>query len=119
MEVGGMQRLPWPVVPEDWIIGPLYDQVDTFRAFYDAERHKIRSTLFWAHDWTLPDGIDFRATTREDCESTLKCVRLRHVPPQVTHALKIAHELEHFVLEEEGFPRTGAAPQFERLSSAL
>jgi hypothetical protein len=44
---------------------------------------------------------------------------LKRIPAILEDAMHVAHELEHFVLEAEGFPNTGATTRFQAISSAL
>jgi hypothetical protein len=103
-------------LPEEYVLAELNQHSPEFIAFYQEERPKIEGPLQWIQDPSLPEGIDYRSTT---LDSGQRYVRLRRVPATLADATKIAHELEHFVLNSEGFPSTGARRQFEVLSSAL
>lgn len=105
----------WPTFPEESVIGELLKSSREFQEFYQAERKKITHPLAWAKDTSLPEGIDYRSTRLSTGE---RLVRLRRVPAIAEDACKIAHELEHFVLDAEGFPVIGATTQYEVLASA-
>lgn len=112
--------LPWPTFPEDLVISDLLKSSKEFQAFYQAERRKIVKPVCWAQDLSLPEGIDYRSTTLATNDQIVQVIRLRNIPVHVEEALKIAHELEHLILVEEGFPRTGVSSKnFETVSSTL
>jgi hypothetical protein len=50
---------------------------------------------------------------------TKSIVRLRSVPASKEDGMNIAHELQHLILDAEGFPTTGSIEDFENISSAL
>jgi hypothetical protein len=100
-------QLPWPSHPEDHVIGKLLKSSDRFRAFYQAERQKIVGDVYWAHDTNMPKGIDYRNTVIVRAGVPIaRVIRLRRVPATSEDAFKIAHELEHLVLDAEGFGST-------------
>lgn len=121
-------RLHWPTYPEDFVVSELLRYSREFQAFYQEERSKIVGDVYWAHDQTMPEGIDYRSTrfVRSGVQ-VAQVIRLRQVPVAVKDACKIAHELEHLVLDAEGFQHTHPLiadihPAFqahEILSSAL
>jgi hypothetical protein len=108
--------VPWPTSPEDFVIGELLRSSKEFLAFYRAERGKIVKPVHWAQDLSLPPGVDYRCTK---LQTGAQVIRLRRVPAILADAMKIAHELQHLILDSEGFPCTGAKAQFETMSSAL
>lgn len=113
-------QLPWPTFPEEFVIGELLQTSSEFQRFYREEREKIVRRIYWARDLTLPEGIDHRNTRIKSGKQIVQVIRLRRVPASVEDAFKIAHELEHSVLDAEGFPTTGFFdPRYESLSSAL
>ena len=71
-------------------------------------------------DSSLPKGIDCQKTTYL---SGKRVILLRRVPAILEDAVSIAHELQHFILEDKGFPSVGYTKQYERqyrnLASAL
>ncbi len=121
-------RLRWPTYPEDFVVSELLKSSREFQAFYQAERGKVVGNVYWAHDQNLPEGIDYRSTRIERSGVQIaQVIRLRQVPATVKVAFYIAHELEHLVLDTEGFRYTHSRvlnthPSFrshENLSSAL
>ena len=108
--------MPWPTFPEDFVIGELLKSSEEFAAFYKSERNKITAPVYWAKDLSLPAGIDYRATI---LQNGTQVIRLRRIPAVSADAMKVAHELQHFVLDSEGFVRTGAKKQYETISSSL
>ena len=118
----GHQAIPWPTFPEEQVVGGLLQSCPEFRAFYDAERGKVEDPLYWVEDESLRQGIDFRVTRLGSESQMIQVIRLRRVFPRLSDAFKIAHEIEHLVLDQEGFPNTYPRVQDESvdyLSSAL
>jgi hypothetical protein len=109
-------KITWPTFPEDYVISELLKSSSEFIAFYGAEREKITKPVYWVRDLSLPVGIDYRCTK---LPHGTQVIRLRRIPAIVVDALKIAHELQHLVLDYEGFVTTGATAQYENLSSSL
>lgn len=109
--------LPWPTFPESFVIDELLKSSQVFQEFYRAERNKITQPIYWAKDVSLPEGIDYRFSKLTTGESV---IRLRCVPALAQDACKIAHELEHVVIDKEGFPIVRpVTPEKENLSSAI
>jgi hypothetical protein len=113
--------IPWPTFPELFVLYDLLTHSLRFRTYYHAERDTIGSDLLWAQDSTLPEGIDYRRTilSNTGLGTTAKVIRLRRIPAEAADAMGVAHELQHFVLDREGYPTVGALPAFETLSAAL
>jgi hypothetical protein len=110
-------KLPWPTFPESFVIDELLKSSQAFQDFYEAERNRIIQPIYWAKDASLPEGIDYRFSKFLTGESV---IRLRRVPALVQDACKVAHELEHVVIDIEGFPiLRPATPEKENLSSAI
>jgi hypothetical protein len=102
----GHRAIDWPTFPEEQVVSGLLQSCPEFRAFYELERGKIQSPLYWAKDISLRQGIDFRMSRAKSESRMIHVIRLRRVPPSTRDAFKIAHELEHVVLDGEGFPST-------------
>jgi len=119
IQPSGRIRLPTGEVDtfsEELVVDGLLKSSKEFHEFYQAERAKIVEPVYWARDSSLPEGIDYRHTMLPTGEQV---IRLRRVPAILEDAMKIAHELQHCVLDAEGFPTTGAMPQFEDISATL
>jgi len=111
-----LDAFKWPTFPEELVIGELLKSSKEFQEFYQSQRKNIACSFSWVKDSSLPEGIDFRRTILPTGECV---IRLRRVPAVIEDASKIAHELEHLVLDAEGFPAIGATIQFESLASAI
>lgn len=113
--------LPWPIFSEPFVLHDLLTQSALFRSYYHAERGKIEVELAWAHDLALPAGIDYRRTTLSTTALaiTAHVIRLRRIPAVLADAMGVAHELQHFILDREGYSTVGASPCFEVLSASL
>jgi hypothetical protein len=108
--------IPRPQFPEDVVISELLKASSEFIAFYHAERGKITKPIYWVKNSSLPVGIDHRYTR---LPAGAQVIHLRRVPAILGDAVKIAHELQHLLLDLEGFSGTSAQKQFENISSSL
>ena len=111
-----LDSIPWPTFAEKFVVAELLRSSKEFAAFYKSERSKITTSVYWARDSSLPVGIDYRCTRLPD---GTQVIRLRRIPAVPEDAMRVAHELQHLVLDSEGFPCTGAKPQYETISSSL
>jgi hypothetical protein len=107
---------PWKILAEEVVLQDLLKNSKEFQTYFQAQRHKIKHPILWAHDPALPVGIDFSCTRISNGQ---KYIRLRVVPPAISDAVKVAHEIEHLILDGEGFPNIGTTPTYEAISSAL
>lgn len=106
---------------EEYAISEILRSSKAFSNFYMAERIQIAGTINWVQDLSLPKGIDYRKTTYS---SGKRFIYLRRIPAPLEDAVSIAHELQHFILEDKGFPSVGCAKrqyerQYKNLASAL
>lgn len=114
--------IPWPCFPEELVIGELLRSSIEFRTFYQAERKKIVKSCYWAHNRALPVGIDHRSGRLPDTklQTKVQVICLRRVPAILEDAKSIAHELQHFILDIEGFPLIEAkTTKLVNITSAL
>lgn len=112
--------IPWPTFPEEMVISEILASSREYQAFYSAERKKITKEVYWARDSSLPKGIDYRSTRLGIGKEFLQVIRLRRIPAIAEDAIDIAHELGHFILDNEGYPSTGCPiSKYENLSSSL
>jgi len=109
--------LPWKTYPEDFVIAELLQSSKEFLLFYQNERMKIINRVFWAHDLSLPTGINYRATKLDTGDYV---IRLKTIPAILKDAIKIAHELQHCLDDIKGFHHVGFREnKYENLSSSL
>ena len=80
----------------------LLDSSDIFRKFYEDVSPQLQDFII-VHDPNLPRGIRAR-TTRSTGK---KYLRLKTLVCPLDDASLIAHELGHFLLDQEGFPAVG------------
>lgn len=113
--------LPWPTVPEQFVIAEALEQSSALRAFYQLERTKIVEDIYWVEDRSLPRGIDFRRTSlaHRTTGAIVQVIRMRRVPAVGADAMFIAHEVQHFILDTMGYPSLSTSVQFETLASTL
>lgn len=93
----------WPIYNERLVLTPLLDHSKHFSEYYMACRPQIKSTVFWAMDTNLPSNEGYSMVRLTDDKVV---IRLYHIPPSPNEDLPIAHELQHVIVCEEGFPGT-------------
>ncbi len=106
----------WKILVEEVVLQDLLKNSKEFQAYFQLQRPKITCPILWVHDPSLPVGINFSCTRITNGQ---KYIRLRMVPPAMSDAVKVAHEIEHLILDGEGFPNISTTPMYETLSSAL
>jgi len=112
-------KIPLQTYPEEFVVSELFKSSKQFQEFYKNERSKIINQIIWAHDETLPLGIDFRVTRHRSGKQYIRVIRIRIVPVSIDDAYKIAHELTHLICDAEGFPSVGSTPKYESIIGAL
>lgn len=95
--IGGIN---YNIFSEETVIGELLANSGEFKSYYESRRNNIKRTVYWALDSSLDTGIEAIARRHETGE---QIILLRRIPAQVTDAFIIAHELEHLVMDYEGF----------------
>ncbi len=95
-----------PGIPfsEEEALGDLLISSKEFQAFYKAERNKVAGKVYWSRRHDLAAGIKGRSTT---CPDGRQVIFLRRCPATLDDAMGVAHELEHLILNAEGFPSIG------------
>ncbi len=107
----------WPVYDERHVLSSLLRRSARFSAYYTACRPKIRSTLFWTVSIDPWAGTDYLMRRLDDKRAVIP---LRRIPSSLDDEFPIAHELQHVLICEEGFPATEPAESFpQELSTAL
>ena len=89
---------PWKIFSEEIVLNDLLKGSKEFDAYFHSQRNKITYPILWAHDPSLPAGIDFSCTRIRNGQ---KYIRLRIIPPTISDAAKVAHEIEHLILDGE------------------
>lgn len=107
---------PWKICSEELIVQDLIAASKEFSNYYKSQRHKLTHPIIWAHDPSMPIGIGFNCTRISNGQ---KYIRLRTIPPAVVDAVKVAHEIEHLILDMEGFPNITTTPTYQGIGSAL
>lgn len=107
------QKRTLPVYAENAVIGGILADSELFRSFYQAAMADIDAPVYWVHDPSLETPAKTTIADRGE-----RMLVLREVPAR--EPALVAHELEHFVLDAEGFPRVRATePRFNSLAGAL
>lgn len=102
--------------PETLVIGDLLRTSTEFKLFYRSNRHRIEKPIHWVLDLTLPQGIKAMSSRWEKGE---QLIHVRRIPAVIEDAFSIAHELQHFILDEIGFVVTSATDEYELPSYSL
>ncbi len=89
-----------------------------FRAWYTAERGKIRGRIYWIRNSPrLPRELRFPARqiygSHQILGEDIHLIILAHLPCSLRHVSTVAHELGHAVLLGEGFPDIGVPAEIE------
>ena len=95
--IGGIN---YNIFNEEIVIEELLANSLEFKSYYESRRKLIKRTIYWALDSSLETGIEATARRHETGE---QIILLRRVPAPLTDAFIIAHELEHLVMDYEGF----------------
>ncbi len=107
----------YTVYDEKEVLDELLKSSDCFKLYYGSKRMNIRKRIYWAFDLSIPYGINAAITRYETGE---RVIRLRRIPAELEDAFTVAHELEHLVLDEEGFITTFSKEEkYETLSFTL
>jgi hypothetical protein len=104
---------------ENYVVGDLRKSSVECEAFYQAERGKITGQVCWVKDGQIEELNAAELETSEVNGKTIAVIHLREIPPSLDDAVTIAHELEHLVLNAEGFPITNATYEFKWLCLSL
>ncbi|HXE97833.1 MAG TPA: SEC-C metal-binding domain-containing protein [Dongiaceae bacterium] len=107
---------PWRTYEEEWVLKEVLKESASFAAYFRSQRQKVKHQIKWSHDPSMPKGTPFACVR---IGSGPKYICLRSVPPSPSDAVKIAHEIEHLVLDEEGFPNISTASTHREVGSAL
>jgi SEC-C motif. len=110
-----LKHIPCQTYVESYALQNLVENSPEFKAFYNSERHKIRRNIIWAHDPGL--GSNIRATYLPKPKEHL--IAFRTLPITVDDNFDTAHELQHFICSEEGYPSVGNSAILMQTSSNL
>ncbi len=95
--IGGIS---YNVFSEEIVIGELLASSSEFKSYYESRQKNTKKPVYWALDSSLEPGIEATARRYETGEQV---ILLKRIPAPVTDAFIIAHELEHLVMDSEGF----------------
>lgn len=95
-----LKHIPCQTYHESYALQNLVLNSPEFKSFYESERPKIRRNIIWAHDPEL--GSNIRATYLPKPKEHL--LAFMTLPITVDDAFDTAHELQHFICSEEGYP---------------
>jgi hypothetical protein len=110
-----LKHIPCQTYVESYALQDLLVNSPEFKAFYDSERPKIRRNIIWANDPEL--GSNIRATYLPKPQEHL--IAFRTLPITVDDAFDTAHELQHFICSEEGYPSVSNSAILMQTSSNL
>jgi hypothetical protein len=103
--------------PASFVIGGLLASSGNFSMFYNDVIAKIPYEIYWAYD---PHSPKAGCHSWIDPNTGKHFVALSVVPASISDAFMIAHEIEGFVVEQEGFRLTNAKQaKFSFLAAAL
>jgi len=99
-----IKEIGLPVFSEDYALQMLLQDSDKFINFYKNERPKISTKINWAFDERLNSRMKSIGLENPDTKEIEYVVIIKQVPIQFAHAFDTAHELQHLILNQEGFP---------------
>jgi hypothetical protein len=117
------QKVTLYCYPENAVVGKLLEECEQFKAFYDAQRGKIArfGQIYWTQTSGLPEDIAAQCLSYTSQKGEIfGVIYLRHIPATLEDAIYVAHELQHFANQAEGF--TGVVyldKSYESLCTAL
>lgn len=95
-----LKNIPCQTYIESYALQDLLANSPEFKSFYNSNRPKIRRNIIWAHDPELNSNV--RATYLPKPKEHL--IAFRTLPISPDDAFDTAHELQHFICSEEGYP---------------
>ncbi|HWQ89565.1 MAG TPA: SEC-C domain-containing protein [Desulfitobacteriaceae bacterium] len=95
-----LKKIPCQTYYEGYILQDLLEHSPQFKSFYEAERSKISRNIIWAYDPELVSNV--RATYLPKINENL--IACKNLPLSSEDAFDTAHELQHFICNEEGYP---------------
>jgi hypothetical protein len=110
-----LKHIPCQTYYESYALQDLLLNSSEFKSFYESERPKIRRNIIWAHDPEL--GSNIRATYLPKPKEHL--IAFSTLPITVDDAFDTAHELQHFICLEEGYPSVSNSDIMMQTSSNL
>jgi hypothetical protein len=115
-----LKKIPCQTYSESYVLQNLLDKSPQFKSFYEAERAKITRNIIWAYDPDL--GSNVRATFLQGIQENL--IVFHSLPLKAEDALDIAHEMTHFICNEEGYPsvsltKVGIVQESANVATAL
>lgn len=85
------------------VISIILEKSPQFKRYYEEKRKRIHNKLFWAIKRNSTPHIKCRNGTKPSGEHI---IWLKEIPPKTIKPSVIAHEMEHIILVEEGYPYT-------------
>jgi hypothetical protein len=110
-----LKHIPCQTYIEDYALRDLLANSPEFKSFYNSERPKIRRNIIWAHDPELNSNV--RATYLPKPKEHLLAFSTLPIPPD--DGFDTAHELQHFICSEEGYPSVSISDILMQTSSNL
>ena len=95
-----LKKIPCQTYHESYVLQNLLESSPQFKSFYEAERSKITRNIIWAYDPELDSNV--RATYLPKIKENL--IAFNTLPLSSEDAFDTAHELQHFICNEEGYP---------------
>lgn len=91
-------------IDEESAIGELLKYKDFLDYYNSVEINEIKP-ICWILNEQLPEGFWGSAGWGMSGSTSIPLITLRKIPVQAEHSARIAHEIQHLLLDKEGFPR--------------
>ncbi|MHB8126383.1 MAG: YecA family protein [Desulfitobacteriaceae bacterium] len=105
-----LKRLPCQTYHENYALKNLVIDSPQFKSFYESERARITRNIIWAFDPDLRSNI--LASYLPDYKEHM--IVFNTVPISFDDAFATAHELQHFICFEEGYPNVSTSELFNK-----
>jgi hypothetical protein len=106
----------WSYYDETYVISKIYKESESFKLFFDNERHKVEKPIYWYVDSNL-DSIMRCGELLLDEQSFAYWIRIKRSPIDIDEVFEAAHEIQHLIDKENGFPCVRLKENFRSESS--
>jgi len=98
--------IPWPTFSEEQAVNDLIAKSEQFATYYKTQRGKLLRPIVWALDNSMKEDKATLNVSIGRGDEVIQVIRMKGIPPKLEDAGDVAHALETYILEAEGFPST-------------
>jgi hypothetical protein len=112
--------IPWPIFPEEKVVHGLLNDSQQFASYYKNQRDKILKPIIWVLDTSIKGDATVITERISKGSEVTQVVRMKRIPATIQDVRGLAHALEVYVMDSEGFPLTYVVDQkFGELSRTI